>query len=218
MRKQFLLFLLLLVWLLPKAEAGEKCECGSTVLTNHASVSIELGRLTNLPKIYDNLYKGLNDAGLSTAQKSGLRKILGELDEAGAVVSGTGRFSLQQIDEYVILATHNKNANKVMLGKYLDGGPNSYIQRAGSDYTYFDMGTTKWEEAESLVGKNADEMWKINKEFIDRQKALNKEFYFSQEPWKALSHEYLSKEAEYLIDLGAKDFQKINADTWKVIW
>ncbi|WP_008639180.1 hypothetical protein [Bizionia argentinensis] len=32
-------------------------------------------------------------------------------------------------------------------------------------------------------------------------------------PWKALNHEYLSKEAEYLIDLGAKDFQKINSDT-----
>lgn len=27
-----------------------------------------------------------------------------------------------------------------------------------------------------------------------------------------------SKEAEYLINLGAKDFQKINENTWKVIW
>jgi hypothetical protein len=92
------------------------------------------------------------------------------------------------------------------LGKYLDGGPNSYIQRAGTDHTYFDLGTTKWKEAEALVNKSADEMWKINKKFIDEQKALNKEFYFSQEPWKAQSHEYLSKEAEYLIDLRAKDF------------
>ena len=39
MRKQFLLFLLLFVWLLPLAEAGEKCES--------ASVSIEGGRLAN---------------------------------------------------------------------------------------------------------------------------------------------------------------------------
>ena len=94
-----------------------------------------------------------------------------------------------------------------MLGKYLDGGTNSYIQRAGSDHTYFDLGSEKWREAEALVDKNADEMWKINKEF-----------YFSQEPWKAQTQEYLSREAEYLIDLGAKDFEKINDNTWKVIW
>lgn len=105
-----------------------------------------------------------------------------------------------------------------MLGKYLDGGTNSYIQRAGSDHTYFDLGSEKWREAEALVDKNADEMWKINKQFIDDQKALNKEFYFSQEPWKAQTQEYLSREAEYLIDLGAKDFEKINDNTWKVIW
>jgi hypothetical protein len=80
------------------------------------------------------------------------------------------------------------------------------------------MGSAKWAEAETLVGKNEDEMWKINKEFIDKQKALNKEFYFTHEPWKAQSHEYLSREAEYLIDLGAKDFLKINTNTWKVIW
>lgn len=47
---------------------------------------------------------------------------------------------------------------------------------------------------------------------------MGKEFYFSHEPWKAQTHEYLSKEAEYLIDIGAKDFQKINSNTWKVIW
>jgi hypothetical protein len=39
-----------------------------------------------------------------------------------------------------------------------------HIQRAGADHTYFDMGSAKWAEAETLVGKNEDEMWKINKE------------------------------------------------------
>ena len=62
------------------------------------------------------------------------------------------------------------------------------------------------------------EMWKINKQFIDEQMALGKEFYFSYEPWKAQSHEFLSFEAEYLIELGAKDFLQINENTWKVIW
>jgi hypothetical protein len=128
------------------------------------------------------------------------------------------RFTSEQIDEYVTLATKNKAANKVMLGKYDNLELTSYIQRAGNEYTYFDMGTEKWKEAEVFVNKNADEMWKINKEFIDRQKALGKDFYFSHEPWNAQSHEYLSKEAEYLIDLGAKDFKQIDENTWKAIW
>ncbi|GHT11854.1 hypothetical protein FACS189426_14370 [Bacteroidia bacterium] len=100
-----------------------------------------------------------------------------------------------------------------MLGKYLDGGDKSYIARAGKDHTYFDMGAEKWIEAKELVGE--DEMWKINKQFIDEQKALSKDFYFSYEPWIVQSHESLSKEAEYLIDLGAKDFIKINENTVK---
>lgn len=141
-------------------------------------------------------------------------------NEAGEVgiVTSLKKFSLQQIDDYVLFATQNKNANKVMLGKYDAGGSTSYIQRAGNNHTYFDMGPTKWAEAEALVGANSVEMWKINKQFIDEQKVLGKEFYFSHEPWNAQTHEYLSKEAEYLIDLGATDFQKINVDTWKIIW
>jgi hypothetical protein len=119
-----------------------------------------------------------------------------------------GRFTAKQIDDYDKLATKNPDAEKVMLGKYLDGGENSYIARAGKDHTYFDMGAEKWKEAEALVSENANEMWKINKKFIDEQIVKNKEFYFSYEPWIVQSHESLSKEAEYLIDLGAKDFFK----------
>ncbi len=62
------------------------------------------------------------------------------------------------------------------------------------------------------------EIWKINKGFIDKQKALGKDFYFSQEPWDFPTKTFRSKEAEYLINLGAKDFLKINDNTWKVIW
>lgn len=132
--------------------------------------------------------------------------------------SQTRKFTQKQIDDYLVFATKNPKARNVMLGKYLGGGEASYITRAGKDYTYFDMGVEKWEEAEVLVNENPAEMWRINKQFIDEQKSLGKDFYFSYEPWIVQSHEYLSKEAEYLIDLGAKDFLKINDNTWKVIW
>lgn len=62
----------------------------------------------------------------------------------------------------------------------------SYIERAGNTHTYFDLGD-KWNEIKKLVNESDDEMWRINKQFIDDQKALGKEFYFSHEPWKAQS-------------------------------
>lgn len=167
---------------------------------------------------------GYNNPTVKKAVKSGddiggqvLSKFIEEVTDNASTLA-TGKFSQKQISDYLIFATKNPKARKVMLGKYLDGGDASYITRAGQDHTYFDMGIEKWAEAESLVNKNADEMWRINKRFIDEQKALGKEFYFSYEPWIVQSHEYLSKEAEYLIDLGAKDFLKINDNTWKVIW
>lgn len=83
----------------------------------------------------------------------------------------------------------------------------------------------KWYDAKALVDDGArfswkEEMWKINKKFIDNQKDLGREFYFSQEPWNFPSFPltFRFSEVEYLIDLGAKDFQKINNNTWKVIW
>ncbi len=143
-------------------------------------------------------------------------------------VSGAGKFTLQQIDDWTALATNfgkGSNREKVMLGEFIEGSSSSYITRAKIEgYTFFDMGN-KWDEAKMLVdnGVNSSwkaEMWKINKKFIDNQKASGKEFYFSQEPWsfpsKPLTFRF--REAEYFIDLGAKDFQKLNENTWKVIW
>ncbi len=114
----------------------------------------------------------------------------------------------------------------MMLGKYdEDLSKVSYNRVAKADgYTYFDMGN-KWDEAKAIVDDGIstswkDEMWKINKKFINNQKALGREFYFSQEPWSFPSTPltFRFREAEYLIDLGAKDFVKINENTWKVVW
>jgi hypothetical protein len=87
----------------------------------------------------------------------------------------------------------------------------------------FTHATWNGDDAKKIVDNGMDEswkveMWKINKEFIDQQMALKKEFYFSQEPWDFPTKTFRSQEAEYLIELGAKDFQKINENTWKVVW
>ncbi|GHT71694.1 hypothetical protein FACS189455_4110 [Bacteroidia bacterium] len=140
------------------------------------------------------------------------------MKETGEVLGKKVRkFTQKEIDDYVKLATKNPEANKVMLGQYLENNPTSYHIRAKNEgYTYFEL--DNWKEAEALVNKNYDELWKINKQFIDNQKALNKEFYFSHNIWEYEIPSFRSREAEYLIDLGAKDFIKINENTWKVIW
>jgi hypothetical protein len=40
---------------------------------------------------------------------------------------------------------------------------------AGEDYTYFDFGD-KWNEAYTLIQKNDEEIWRINRQFVDSQK------------------------------------------------
>ena len=140
-------------------------------------------------------------------------------EEASSII----KFTTKQIDEYVAFATKQDDKLKVMLGEFIEGKPSSYEIRAKNEgYTYFSM-ENKWDEAKRIVDNGVDEtwkdeMWKINKGFIDKQKARGKEFYFSQEPWDFPTKTFRSKEAEYLIDLGAKDFQKINENTWKVVW
>ena len=68
-----------------------------------------------------------------------------------------------------------------------------------------------------MVNKNMDEMWKINKQYIDEQKALNKEFWFSHDPFSPTNVQFYAREVNYLIDLGVKEFQKVG-DLWKAVW
>ena len=131
------------------------------------------------------------------------------------------RFTFKQIDDYVGLATKQGNQSKVMLGMYDGGGANSYLEKAGSNHTYFDMGTAKWDEAKNLVsgGSNdwVDEMWEINKKFIDNQHSGGKEFWFSHDPYSPLNDQFYAREVNYLIDLGVQNFEQVG-DLWKAIW
>jgi hypothetical protein len=73
------------------------------------------------------------------------------------------------------------------------------------------------EDASSIVNGNREELWKINKQFIDNNK--NNEFYFSHNPWEAPEGTFRYQEIEYLIDLGARDIVEIEiGKLWKVIW
>ncbi len=126
-------------------------------------------------------------------------------------VNGVVKFTDDAVLKLAEKATKNADdatITKVMLGKYNVPGTLSYIERAGDNHIYFDLGE-KWNDIKPLVNGSDDEMWKINKKFIDIQKSKNMEFYFSHDPWNAQTHEFLSREAEYMIDLGATDLKKM---------
>jgi hypothetical protein len=127
------------------------------------------------------------------------------------------KFSQSQIDEYVEFATKQNGENKVMLGRWEPNSINSYEIRAGNDHTFFAM-EHQWDDAFNKVNGNPDELWRINKKFIDQQKSLNKEFYFSHDPFSAPNESYFSREVNYLIDLGVENFQMIEPNLWKAIW
>ena len=73
------------------------------------------------------------------------------------------------------LFTHNAKKGCVMLGKYVDGGPTSYVAKAGTSYTYYQMPVRIFKQLEAKLGK--DFMWEINESFLRQQST--KFFFFS---------------------------------------
>ena len=131
-------------------------------------------------------------------------------------------FTQREIDMYVAKSTKNKDKGRVLLGKYIENSPTSYEKRAElENYTFFQL--DDWNEVYKIA-KSDDEMWKINKEFIRKQRELNKEFFLSHNPFDSkYKRGFYEKEVNYLTTpinqggLGGRITQ-INQNLWKVVW
>ena len=84
-----------------------------------------------------------------------------------------------KIPEYLRVSIHNKGSKKVMLGKFIPGSPDSYISKAGKNYVYFSLPKKLWDEAMDFVSGDKDEVFKINRDFLDIQIANKNRFYLS---------------------------------------
>lgn len=102
----------------------------------------------------------------------------------------------------------------VMLGKYA-ADSSSYIAKAGDSYKYFDLGSDGWSAASKAVNNNMDEMWRVNKKFLDNCFEAGDDIFFSHNPWEATG--YFEKEVLHLIDKGATDFVEVSEGLWKMI-
>lgn len=57
----------------------------------------------------------------------------------------------------------------------------SGLINVSDEYTYLDLGDKGWNEAYQIV-QSDEQMWRINKAFLEQQRELGCEFYFSHNP------------------------------------
>ena len=116
------------------------------------------------------------------------------MDAAGdAGVRGTGRLKIidgkvggkvpvEDFEEIGKISIKNPDTDMMTLGKFSEG-PDSYIARAGSDSSYFDLGYENWGRIQSKYGLDDTEMFEyFNVPALDDAMAQGKTIRFSHDP------------------------------------
>jgi filamentous hemagglutinin len=105
----------------------------------------------------------------------------------------------QTFNQAAVSSTHNATATEVVLGKYIKGSADSYEAVAQSrGATYFSM--SDWSVVEGQLG--ADQMWNINKAFLDQQISQGKSFLFTGNPAAAPTGSFTQLEFFHLSNKG----------------
>jgi len=84
-------------------------------------------------------------------------------------------------------------------------------------YKYFKFSDEEWYNLLDLVNQDYEEMWKINKRFIDEAIGQGNELYLSHNPFdpNVVTRTY-KRELDYLKQEYSASFTKINDSLWKV--
>jgi len=162
-----------------------------------------------LRKEFEELVEAIKGGEFSKYLKNKFSKLLGE-----SVVK------LEQYEVRILVrkATQNGSSKKVMLGKYIrEPLEESYNYRAGKDHTFFEMKGDLWKDVVSKTNNDKEEIWKINKEFIDQQAKANKEFFLSHDPYNLEYYNgFYQKEIDYLTKDLKFSIEKVEENLWKV--
>jgi hypothetical protein len=121
-----------------------------------------------------------------------------------ALKSGAKELSDVEIGAILKAATHNPNKGKIVLGHFEEGG--GYVKKAeeiGS--TFFSTGNDLWQALEQRLSQFDanqlnDQIWRINKKFIDDAIARGDEIFLSHT--KARPGTFFERELKYLRDMG----------------
>lgn len=107
---------------------------------------------------------------------------------------------LNDIEKITHNATHNSDSNIVILGKYIENSDQSYEKIAQSKGAiYFSMPDGSW--GENVSKYDSENMWTINKEFLDNQIKQGKDFVFTVNP-RTTTGFYTREEYKHLKENG----------------
>lgn len=106
------------------------------------------------------------------------------------------KLSKKEVKDYAVKATKGPEESKfVVLGTYEKNSPNSYdafAREIGAQYFHLEDYTTLKQKY------SRDEIWKINKQFINNQIKKGRTFVFSHDPDEAVKGTFFEKEVNYL--------------------
>ena len=108
--------------------------------------------------------------------------------------------SFKTYNKYLNASVHNKGSSTAMLGKYGNGGSESYIVKAGKKHEYFSLGDDWAKIQKKYQLKDSDMFEMFNKPFLDNAIKEKKVFYFSHDPRNEAGA--LRQEYNYLIKHG----------------
>ena len=93
-----------------------------------------------------------------------------------------GEVPQEVTDDNLENSTHNSDAESMTLGKYGDGGDDSYIGKAGDDSTYYS--SDNYEDIQNEYHQSDEEMYEAggNKDFIEQNLDEGKDVQFSHDP------------------------------------
>ncbi len=93
-----------------------------------------------------------------------------------------GKIPVDEFKAIRLSSVKNPDAGSITLGKYENGGANSYIAKAGKTSTYFDMGSD-WETTRQNFNLSGEEMFNyFNKPVLSDAISSGKSIRFSHDP------------------------------------
>ena len=112
-------------------------------------------------------------------------------------------------DDLASKATRNPDSSKVIIGKFLEDG--KIYTKVGAHYkaSYFKF--ENWRNLSKSL--KANELWQVNKTFLQQQIKAGKEVVLSHDPLKATG--FYKREVNYLNQLGYKFIQ--DGWVWKAV-
>ncbi len=148
-----------------------------------------------------------HDSGDDAGNASGASPVTSDTPRGNSddYVTGSGHHIPRADYEATFAASvHNAEAERVMLGRFTDDPATNYINRAGTDHTYFDLGKDGWNATKERQGLDDDGMFSVyNKRFLSDAVDAHKPIDFSHDPTTLKNKDTsLHQEFEYLVQNG----------------